>query len=123
MRRQNGFTLLEMLVVMTVVGLLLSIVAPRYTEQVDRSREVVLRRNLAGIREAIDQFKGDRARYPKDLQELVLQRYLRAIPTDPLTDRADTWKLVSPAGQDGALFDVRSGAAGLARDGSAYATW
>ena len=124
MRPTRGFTLIELLVVMAALGLLLSIAAPRYVEHVDRGREVVLRQNLAGLRDAIDKFYADRARYPKDLQELVQQRYLRQVPLDPVTDRIDTWVLVPPTGQQGsAVFDVRSGALGQARDGSTYATW
>jgi len=116
--------LIELLVVMAALGLLLSIAAPRYVEHVDRAREVVLKQNLAGMRDAIDKFYADRARYPKDLQELVQQRYLRQVPLDPVTDRIDSWVLVAPAGQPGAaVFDVRSGAIGQARDGSTYATW
>jgi general secretion pathway protein G len=123
MHKQRAFTLIELLVVMAAIGLLLSIAAPRYVEHVDRAREVVLRQNLAGMREAIDKFYADRARYPKDMQELVQQRYLRQLPLDPITDRNDSWMPVAPAGQQGGVFDVRSGATGRARDGSAYASW
>ena len=121
---KRGFTLIELLVVMAALGLLLAIAAPRYVEHVDRAREVVLRHNLAGVRDAIDKFHADRARYPNDLQELVQQRYLREIPLDPVTDRSDTWVLVPPSGHQGAaLFDLRSGAAGHGRDGTPYASW
>jgi general secretion pathway protein G len=123
MQRQGGFTLIELLVVMAVMGLLLSIAAPRYVEHVDRGRETVLRHNLAGLREAIDKFYADRARYPRELAELVSERYLRQVPLDPVTDRVDAWVLVRPQGQETGVFDVRSGAAGKARDGTAYATW
>lgn len=123
MARARGFTLIELLVVMAVLGLLLSITAPRYVEHVDRSRETVLRHNLAGLREAIDKFYADRARYPRDLAELVSEQYLRQIPLDPVTDRTDSWVIVPPRGQQTGVFDVRSGAAGPARDGTAYATW
>jgi len=123
MRRCRGFTLIELLVVMAALGLLLSIAAPRYIEHVDRAREVVLKQNLAGLRDAIDKFHADRSRYPRDLQELVQQRYLRHVPIDPVTDRADTWVLVPPTGQSNAVFDVRSGAPGASRDGAAYAQW
>lgn len=123
MRQPQGFTLIELLVVMAALGLLLSIAAPRYIEHVDRAREVVLKQNLVGLRDAIDKFHADRGRYPKDLLELVQQRYLRQVPIDPVTDRADTWVLVPPTGQGNAVFDVRSGALGAARDGGAYAQW
>ena len=124
MRSRRGFTLIELLVVMAVIGLLLSIAAPRYVHQVDQSRDVVLRHNLDGLRQSIDQFYSDKGRYPKALQELVDAHYLRAVPVDPLTDRTDTWVMVLPAGDPGpAWADVRSGAAGLGRDGTPYASW
>jgi general secretion pathway protein G len=121
-RRPRGFTLIELLVVLAVMGLLLSLVAPRYTEHVDRSRETVLRHNLRATREALDKFHADRARYPASLQELVQQHYLRALPVDPITDRADTWVLVPPQGKqsDEAVFDLRSGAPGVTREGVPY---
>lgn len=123
-RRVRGFTLIELLVVMAVIGLLLSIAAPRYIHQVDHSRDVVLRHNLAGLREAIDQFHSDKGRYPKALQELVESRYLRDVPIDPLTERSDTWIMVLPEGDPGpAWSDVRSGARGAAPDGTNYASW
>ncbi|TMH06979.1 MAG: prepilin-type N-terminal cleavage/methylation domain-containing protein [Betaproteobacteria bacterium] len=121
---KRGFTLIELLVVMAALGLLLAISAPRYTEHVDRAREAVLRQNLASMRDAIDKFYADRARYPAELQELVQQRYLRQVPIDPITDRIDSWVLLPPPGQNaGAVADVRSGAMGNAHDGSAYAKW
>lgn len=122
--RSRGFTIIELLVVMAALGLLLAIVAPRYTEHVDHARETVLRQNLAGLRDAIDKYYADRSRYPADLQELVRERYLRQVPLDPVTERIDSWVLVAPNGTtSGAVFDVRSGAAGRARDGTTYASW
>jgi general secretion pathway protein G len=122
--REHGFTLIELLVVMAVIGLLLSIAAPRFAHQVDLSRDVVLRHNLDGLRQAIDQFYSDKGRYPKALQELVDARYLRAVPVDPITERNDTWIMVLPAGDPGpAWFDVHSGAHGLGSNGTSYASW
>ena len=114
---------MELLVVLAAMGLLLSIAAPRYYEHVDRAREVALRHDLAGLREAIDKFYADHARYPKDLNELVTGRYLREVPQDPVTDRVDTWVLVKPQGQADGVADVHSGAKGLSRDGTSYARW
>jgi general secretion pathway protein G len=120
----HGFTLIELLVVMAVIGLLLSIAAPRYVHQVDRSRDVVLRHNLDSLRQAIDQYHSDKATYPRALQDLVDARYLRVVPTDPITERADTWIMVVPAGEPGpAWYDVHSGARGAGVDGTTYATW
>jgi len=125
--KSRGFTLIELLVVLAALAVLLSLVTPRYVEHVDRSREVVLRHNLAAIRDAIDKFRADRTRYPLGLQELVAERYLSAVPLDPVTERSDSWVLVRPRGPAGgamgAMADVRSGAAGTARDGSMYAHW
>lgn len=124
MRRRRGFTVIELLVVMAVIALLAAVAAPRYWQHVDHAREVALRQSLVRMREAIDKFYADQARYPDALQELVARRYLRALPVDPVTDRADTWVLVPPPSPAaGAVFDVRSGAPGLARDGSPYAAW
>ncbi|MBL8339742.1 MAG: prepilin-type N-terminal cleavage/methylation domain-containing protein [Rhodoferax sp.] len=125
MRSPRGFTLIELLVVLAALAALLAIAAPRYFQHVDRSREVVLRHNLAAMREAIDKFHADRSRYPSGLQELVNERYLRALPLDPLTERADSWLPLGPNGQPATavMSDVRSGAPGLARDGTSYADW
>lgn len=124
LRQIRGFTMIELLVVLAALALLLSLAAPRYVEHVDRARETVLKQNLAGLRDAIDKFRGDRGRYPNDLQELVQERYLRAVPVDPLTDRADTWVVQAPpAGEQGSVADVRSAAPGQGHDGGPYASW
>jgi general secretion pathway protein G len=125
--RHRGFTLIELLVVLAALALLLGLAVPRYIEHVDRTREAVLRQNLATMRDAIDKFQADRGRLPSELQELVRERYLKALPEDPLTLRSDSWVAVSPisgaTGTTGQVADVRSGAPGQARDGSSYATW
>lgn len=123
---QRGFTLIELIVVMAVVALLVSIAAPRYFGSVERAREASLRTSLRVMREAIDQFAADRGRYPESLDELAQSSYLRAIPEDPLTGRRDSWVMLAPASDShlgGALWDVRSGAAGRSRQGDLYADW
>jgi general secretion pathway protein G len=119
----RGFTLIELLVVMAVLAILASLVAPRYIDKVGAARETVLRQDLVGLRTAIDQFYRDQARYPQTLDELVVKRYLRAIPVDPVTESATTWILVPPKDGSKAVFDVKSGAQQRARDGSDYASW
>jgi general secretion pathway protein G len=122
--RRRGFTLVELMVVMAIVALLLAIALPRYFGHLEKARETVLRQDLATLRDAIDKYHGDRGRYPESLDELVSARYLRAVPVDPLTDRGDTWQFVAPEdGEAGAVYDVKSGAPGAARDGTAYADW
>ena len=121
---KHGFTVIELLVVLAAIALLLSVAAPRYVAYVDRAREVALKENLRHMRDAIDKFYADQARYPAALDELVKFRYLRGVPEDPMTERSDTWVLVPPQqGGTGAVFDVRSGATGDAMDGSSYARW
>ena len=120
----RGFTLVELMVVMAIVALLLSLALPRYFNHLDAARETILRQDLAVMRDAIDKYHGDRGRYPESLEELVNARYLRALPVDPLTDRADTWLVVEPPGGEvGGVYDVRSGAPGKSREGVPYAEW
>ena len=123
-RRARGFTLIELLVVMAILATLLSIAAPRYFESVQRAKEATLQTNLRLLREAIDKYRADTGQWPDSLPRLVERRYLRAIPVDPVTDSANDWVLVPhPDGVTAGVFDVRSGAPGLARDGSSYAQW
>ncbi len=125
-RRGRGFTLIELIVVMAIVALLVSVAAPRYLHSIDRAREATLRTSLAVMREAIDRYAADRGRYPESLQALVEARYLRTLPEDPITGRRDGWLELAPppdAVLQGRLSDVRSGAAGRARDGALYAEW
>ena len=120
----RGFTIVELLVVLAAVALLLSVAAPRYIQHLDTAREVTLKQDLRQMRDAIDKFYADQARYPANLDELVLKRYLRSVPVDPVTDRSDSWVLGAPGNAaSGAVFEVRSGAPGKARDGSLYASW
>ncbi|MDD5298631.1 MAG: prepilin-type N-terminal cleavage/methylation domain-containing protein [Rhodocyclaceae bacterium] len=123
-RRCRGFTLIELLVVMAIIATLLSIALPRYFGSVDRSKEVALRQDLKTMRNAIDQFRADTGRYPKNLEELVTRRYLSEVPPDPITDSATSWVIVPPkdAKLEG-VYDVRSGASGTAQDGSNFQEW
>lgn len=122
---RGGFTLIELLVVMAVVALLLTLAAPRYFQHVERSREAVLRENLAVMRDALDQFHADTGRWPDSLTQLVDKRYLRTLPVDPITEQADTW--IEVAAEGGAevqgVRDVHSGAEGIGADGVPYGEW
>ena len=124
-RRQAGFTLIELIVVMAIVALLVSIAAPRYFQSVERAKENTLRTSLNVMREALDQFAADKGRYPDSLAELEDARYLRSVPSDPLTGSAATWVLITPAdpATKGKVYDVRSGMAGRASDGRLLADW
>lgn len=103
---ERGFTLIEMVVVLTLIGLLISIAAPRYFHVVDHGRESVQRQNLAVVRDAIDKYLGDLGRYPDSLDDLVAHKYLRAVPVDPLSGKPD-WVVVAPPDpSQGAVFDI-----------------
>lgn len=125
LRRVTGFTLIELVVVLAIVGLLTSLALPRFSAGLDRSKESVLRQNLAAIRSALDQYRADRASLPARLDDLVSSRYLRDIPLDPVTESRESWVIVpAPADADQqGIFDVRSGASGKALDGSSYSDW
>lgn len=122
--KKSGFTLVELLVVMAVIALLLSIAVPRYFSSVEKSREAVLRENLSLTRQALDKYYGDNGIYPETLDQLVSKKYLRSLPLDPITDSNATWVIISPdVPEKGVVFDLRSGATGNARDGTAYKDW
>jgi general secretion pathway protein G len=123
-RKRNGFTLIELLVVLAVIATLLSIALPRYFSSLEKSREAVLRQDLALLRDSLDKYYGDKGKYPDALEDLVSNRYLRSVPVDPITDSSETWVSVAPEQPDmGGVYDVRSGAQGVARDGTEYRTW
>lgn len=122
--RLKGFTLIELLVVMAIVATLLSLVAPRYFNSLEKAREAVLRQDLNIMRQAIDQFYSDTGKYPIDLMELVDKRYLRSIPIDPFTESDQTWIEVPPRNEiETGVYDVHSGYKGRAPDGSFYEEW
>lgn len=124
LQRMRGFTLVELLVVLAILMLLLTVAAPRYFNGIERAKESSLKQTLAVVRDAIDKFHADNARYPESLDELAERKYIRKVPVDPLTESRDTWQLVAPEeDQPGALYDLHSGAEGQAADGSLYAEW
>ena len=122
--RSSGFTLIELLVVMAIIAMLLSLTMPRYFHSVDKSKEAALHSDLSGFRDAIDKYYGDNGKYPDSLEELVVKKYLRDIPPDPLTGSNLTWIVVGPQGSvQGKVYNVRSAAPGTAKDGTSYGQW
>ena len=121
---KRGFTLVELLVVIAIIGTLLSIAVPRYFASVERSKDAVLKENLAVMRDAIQKYYADRGKYPEKLEDLAAHKYLRKIPVDPITASAASWIVVPPKGSEqGGVYDVHSGAPGKAADGVSYAEW
>src|SRR5580765_1675616 len=122
--RVRGFTLIELLVVMTIIAVLLTIAVPRYFHTLDRSREAVLRQDLTVLRESIDKHFGDYGQYPDSLTALVESHYIRAVPVDPLTRKADEWQIVvSDDADHPGIRDVHSNAEGTGSDGVPYKEW
>jgi len=130
--RSQGFTLIELMIVMAIMGVLLSIAAPNLKQAVIRAREAVLKEDLFQIREAIDQYYADNGKYPAVLTDLInsqekTKSYLRAIPKDPFTT-AEDWITVAlegsgDSGGEAGIFDVHSASPLVALDGTAYNTW
>lgn len=119
-----GFTLIELLVVMAIIATLLTISVPRYFNSLDRSKETVLRHDLATMRDAIDKYSADKGKYPDSLATLVDERYLRHTPVDPLTESSDSWLTDSPDDLSSTgISDVHSGAEGVGIDGTEYGQW
>jgi general secretion pathway protein G len=140
-RGERGFTLLELIIVVAMIGVLASIAMPALKDMPRRAKEAVLKTNLHSIRETLDMYYGDKGRYPTSLEELVEAKYFREIPFDPFTKSNTSWVVVledeleegseeepgPPPGPDEpagpGILDVRSGAPGVSLDGTPYAEW
>lgn len=124
-----GFTLIELLIVMSIIGILAAIAVPSYQRSLIKAREAVLQEDLYQIRRAIDAYFADKISYPDSLENLVENKYLRAIPRDPFTESTDTWTTVppepAPDGElaEGGVFDVRSGSDLIGLNGVPYNEW
>jgi general secretion pathway protein G len=123
-RRAAAFTLIELLVVMTIIGVLLTIAVPRYFRTVERSKETVLRHDLAVVRESIDKYYGDVGQYPDALPALVDKHYIRSVPIDPFTKSTESWLMIASEDPDHpGVRDIHSGSPDIASDGSPFVSW
>jgi general secretion pathway protein G len=115
----RGFTLIELIVVISIIGLLLTLAAPRYFASIERGKEAVQQQNIYAMRDALDKFFGDNGHYPESLEELVTKRYLRSVPLDPFTEQAD-WVALTPSDPNlSGVYDVKSA---LSREASSDAS-
>ena len=124
----SGFTLLEMMIVISIIIILMAIAIPNYNRTVIQSRESVLRSNLSTLRSVISQYTLDKQKAPQSLDDLVQAGYLRQIPVDPMTKETN-WEVVQEDvmmavdQQEPGITDVKSASSGTASDGTAYNTW
>jgi general secretion pathway protein G len=125
----GGFTMIELMVVMSLIIILATIGMAQYKSSIVRSKEAVLKTDLFHMRDAIDQYYADKNQYPATLDALVSEGYMRSIPKDPFTDSASTWQTVpaepdpnNPTAEPG-IYDVKSGSDKTALDGTRYADW
>jgi len=125
----RGFTMIEVLVVMTLIVVLASMGMTQYRNSITRAEEAVLKENLFRMNDAIDQYYADKNKWPADLADLAAEGYIREIPVDPMTKSKDTWTTTqaepdpnNPAAQAG-IYAVKSGSDRIALDGTRYADW
>lgn len=118
----GGFTLVEMMICVSIVGILATIAAPTYMASVVKAKEAALRQDLFTIRDLLDQHRADQGKYPQSLQALILAGYLRAIPSDPFTTSNSTWQEITDPKEEG-IVDVFSGSEYVGTNGTPYNRW
>lgn len=121
-RAERGFTILELMIVVTIVGILATMAVPSYHGSVLRAREAALRQDLFTMRDVLDQHRADKGAYPESLETLVSAGYLRAMPVDPFTRSASTWQEIIEPTESG-VFDVYSGSDLVGSNGVPYNQW
>ncbi|MGH9502165.1 MAG: type IV pilin protein [Terriglobales bacterium] len=128
-RRDRGFTLIELMIVISMILILVSISIPAYNQSILRAKESVLRQDLFQMRSLISQYTLDKQKAPQALDDLVQAGYIKQLPTDPMTGSNSTWtvdqedSVMSVDQQDPGISDVHSGAGGISSDGTAYSSW
>jgi len=119
----RGYTLMEVMTVIAIVGILASIAIPSYRKSVIRAKESSLRHSLFVLRDVIDQYYADHGQYPDTLDDLTQKKYIRHIPKDPVTNSRDTWILIQSDSDEGGIYDVHSGSKKISLYGTPYNEW
>lgn len=122
LRNSRGFTLLELLTVITIIGILATIAVPMYQRSVIKAKEAALKDDLYQMRESIDKYYADHGKYPTTLSVLVDSKYMRWVPVDPFTNTKDSWVEVRGGDAEG-VFDVKSGSELVGTNGTPYSEW
>jgi general secretion pathway protein G len=120
-RAESGFTIIELMIVVTIVGILATLAVPSYQYAVVKAKEGALRQDLFSLRDVIDQHRADKGKYPEGLTALVSSGYLRRVPADPVTASSDTWQEMKEP--DGGVVDVFSGSELVGTNGIPYNQW
>jgi general secretion pathway protein G len=124
MNNNKGYTLIEMLTVIAIMGILAAIAVPSFQRSIVRSREASLRNSLFVLRDVIDQYYGDFGEYPESLEILVEKRYIRQVPMDPITGSIDTWIFIAPEGDETTgIYDIHSGSHKISLYSGPYNEW
>jgi general secretion pathway protein G len=119
---QSGFTLLELMTIIVIIGILVTLAVPSYQQSVIKAREAVLKQDLFTLRDVLDQYRADQGKYPSTLTDLVKVGYLRTIPVDPFTRSGSTWQETMES-TEGGIFDIHSGSTLVATNGTPYNEW
>ena len=122
MEYEKGFTLVGLMIVVSIVGILATIAAPSYQSSLIKAKETVLRQDLFTLRELLDHHRADQGKYPPSLEGLVSAGYLRAIPKDPFTNSSSSWQEITEP-TEGGIFDVYSGSDLVGTNDTPYNKW
>lgn len=119
---EKGFTLMEILIVLSMIAILAAIAVPIYNQSLLKARETVLKENLYQVRDAIDKYYSDKGGYPSSLSTLVSERYIRELPLDPIENSKETWEEVYNDNGEG-ITDLKSSSDKVGRNGKPYSEW
>jgi general secretion pathway protein G len=128
-KRENGFTLVELMIVMLIIGVLAAVAIPSFVQSIKNAREAALKEDLHVMRDAIDSYTMDKNKAPQSLDDLVQNGYLKKIPEDPMTHSSETWQTASDDTYsdldqtEAGINDVHSGSDATGLDGQAYSSW